>query len=252
MSVGILLEVNWHWIGRQLTSDWLSIGIWLDVNWRQIGCQLAFDWMSIGVRLDVNWHLIGCQLSSDWMSIGIWLDVNWHRIGSQFASGWQLIGIPLEVNWHLIGSQLEFDWQSIGIRLGVKSIGLDLNRHHSRLTLQWSRIGSQLVANWYTIGSQILMKGDFWIQLDWHCIDLHLVRIWNQYFSIGFSLPIEILFSIGRGLVMHCPELAQHWHSGTPANRTNPMQMLQSFTNREKAPDENRQHWQRIGECRPD
>ena len=96
------------------------------------------------------------------------------------------------------------------------------------------------------------MKGDFWIQLDWHCIDLHLVRIWNQYFSIGFSLPIEILFSIGRGLVMHCPELAQHWHSGTPANRTNPMQMLQSFTNREKAPDENRQHWQRIGECRPE
>ena len=60
MSVGILLEVNWHRIGRQLTSDWESIGIRLDVNWHLIGSELEFDLHRIWSQ-----KRIGSQLALD-------------------------------------------------------------------------------------------------------------------------------------------------------------------------------------------
>ena len=101
------------------------------------------------------------------------------------------------VDWHSIGSQLEFHCS------------------HLVLPVDWHSIGIQLVDNWHSIGNQRLLQRDFVIQLDWHCIDLHLARIWIQFFLIGFSLPIEILFSIGIGLVMHCPQFVQHYHAGT-------------------------------------
>ena len=101
MSIGIWLDLNWHLIGSQLASDWMSICIWLDVNWYLIGCQLASDWMSIGIWLDVNWHLIGCQLAPYWMSISIRLPVNWHSNGSPLVFHWHSSDTRVSVNWHI-------------------------------------------------------------------------------------------------------------------------------------------------------